>query len=155
MDADLDALQERTFAQASRATWVAYPAESWLTGRRLTGYLDRRAFAVVSTTRPDGRPHAVVASFVRDGTTFWLPTEAGAVRLRNVRAHPWVALTVTEGDHGAHVIVLVEGPAVVAASDEVPSAVADAVRADWVHQWIRVEAERVRSYAAPGTLDDL
>lgn len=148
---DLDALQDQTFAAATPATLAAYPAESRLIGERLTGYLDRRAFAVVSTTRVDGRPHAVVASFVRDGTTFWLPTEAGTVRLRNVRAHPWVALTVTEGDRGTHVVVLIEGPAAVVAPEGVPSHVAATMHAAWVDQWIRVDVERIRSYAAPGS----
>ena len=144
-------MQDRTFARASRATLAAYPTESRLTGRRLAEYLDQRTFAVVSTTRRDGRAHAVVASYVREGTTFWLPTEGGTVRLRNVRAHPWAALTATEGDRGSHVVVLIEGPAVVVAPAEVPSAVAGRVREPWVEQWIRVEAERVRSYAAPGS----
>ncbi|EWT02412.1 hypothetical protein N864_20505 [Intrasporangium chromatireducens Q5-1] len=102
---ELDAVQDRTLARASRATLAAYPTEFRLTGRRLVEYLDQRTFAVVSTTRRDGRAHAVVASYVREGATFWLPTEGGTVRLRNVRAHAWAALTVTEGDRGNHVVV--------------------------------------------------
>jgi general stress protein 26 len=148
---ELDAVQDRTFASASRATLAAYPAEFRLTGDRLAAYLDQRTFAVVSTTRPDGRAHAVVASYVREGATFWLPTEGGTVRLRNVRAHAWAALTVTEGDRGSHVVVLIEGRATVVRPADVPSVVTAGVTADWVDQWIRVEADRLRSYAAPGT----
>ncbi len=106
---ELSAVQDLSFARASAATAASYPPERRLTGAQLSRYLDRRAFAVVSSARLDGRPHAAPSLFFRRGTEFRLPTAAGSVRARNVRAHPWLALTVTEGDRGEHVAVLIEG----------------------------------------------
>lgn len=150
MSESLDAVQSATFAAATPATVASYPAECRLTGQQLAAYLDRRAFAVISSTRPDGRPHATVISYQRQDTTFWLPTVTGSVRERNVRAHPWVSLVVTEGDRGEHVVVIVEGPAEVVPPSGVPGPVWDQVSGDWVGTWIRLRADRVLSYAAAG-----
>jgi hypothetical protein len=46
---------------------------------------------------------------------FWLPTLGGAVRLGNARSHPWLALSIIEGEHDTHAAVLTEGPAEVLA----------------------------------------
>ena len=110
MDDEVGAVQDRSFAGASAATARAYPPERRLTAAQLARYLDRRSYAVVSSARGDGRPHAAPSLFYRRGAEFWLPTVAGSVRERNVRAHPWLALTVTEGDDEAHVAVLIEAP---------------------------------------------
>jgi predicted pyridoxine 5'-phosphate oxidase superfamily flavin-nucleotide-binding protein len=146
---ELSDLQDRSFDRAGPVTAGAYPASERLTAGQLAAYLDRRAFAVVGSVRRDGRPHAVVSAYTRRGTVFWLPTVGGSVRERNIRAHPWLTLTVTEGDRGAHVVILIEGPAEVAASAEVP----DDVRAetgDWAPVWLRLSASRLLSYASPG-----
>jgi general stress protein 26 len=148
----LEALQDQTFARATRATAGSFPLERRLSAAQLTAYLDRRAFAVIGSCRPDGRPHATMSSYVRRGTTFWLPTVAGSVRERNVRHQPWLTFTVTEGDHDAHVVVLIEGRATVVAVAGVPDDVRAAVSGDWVEIWIRLTAERVLSYAAAGAL---
>ena len=146
---DLGAVQERSFARASTATVGSYPPERRLTAGQLARYLDRRAFAVVSSAREDGRPHAAPSLFYRHGTEFWLPTVAGSVRERNVRAHPWLALTVTEGDHGEHVAVLIEGPAEVLPPEQAPADFR-AEPGDWARVWLRLRAEKILSYAAPG-----
>ncbi len=148
----LDRLQTDTFARATAATASSYPPERRLTGIQLASYLDRRAFAVVGSTRADGRPHAAMSSYVRRDTTFWLPTVAGSVRERNLRGTPWLTMVITEGDHGAHVAVILEGPAEVIASAEVPGDVRSAAQGDWVQAWIRLTAERLLSYAADGAL---
>jgi Pyridoxamine 5'-phosphate oxidase len=147
---DLGAVQDRTFASASAVTRAAYPASDRLPARQLADYLDRRAFAVVSSTRPDGRPHAAISSYVRRGTTFWLPTVAGSVRERNVRAGPWLSVVVTEGDRGQHVAVLIEGPADVVAPADTPADIRAAAGGDWVGCWLRLRADRVMSYASAG-----
>ena len=54
----LGGLQDRTFARATAATAISYPPERRLSAPQLAAYLDRRTFAVVGTTRADGRPHA-------------------------------------------------------------------------------------------------
>jgi general stress protein 26 len=130
MSETLAAVQSATFASATAATAASYSPERRLAGPQLAAYLDRRAFAVISSTRPDGRPHATVISYQRDGADFWLPTVAGSVRERNVRAHPWLSLVVTEGDRGEHVVVIVEGPAEVVTPAAVPAPVRDRARAD-------------------------
>lgn len=149
MGGELGAVQDRSFARASAATAGSYPPERRLSAAQLERYLDRRAFAVVSSARPDGRPHAAPSLFFRRGAEFWLPTVAGSVRERNVRAHPWLALTVTEGDHGAHVAVLIEGPARVVAPEAAPGEFRGRP-GDWAEVWLAQRAERVFSYAAEG-----
>jgi hypothetical protein len=148
----LATLQARSFAQATAATASSYPPGRRLTGGQLAEYLDRRAFAVIGSRRPDGRPHAAISSFVRHGTAFWLPTVAGSVRERNVRHQPWLTLTVTEGDRGSHIAVLIEGPAGVVPIPEVPAGIRGAITGDWTAAWIRVNAERILSYASEGAL---
>lgn len=152
MSEPLDALQDRTFARATAATVSSYPPEQRLSGAQLTAYLDRRAFAVVGSARADGRPHAAMSSYVRRGAEFWLPTVAGSVRERNLRGTPWLTLVVAEGDRGAHIAVLIEGPAEMVAPDKVPEDVRAAATGDWISAWIRLTAERLLSYAAAGAL---
>ncbi len=153
MSDELAAAQERTFAAATAATAQSYPAERRLSGSQLADYLDRRAFAVIGTARPDGRPHAAMSSYVRRGAAFWLPTVAGAVRDRNLRSMPWLTFVVAEGDRDRHAVVLIEGPAVPVPPGEVPADVRAAVSGDWASSWLRLSARRVLSYASPGVLD--
>jgi hypothetical protein len=145
-------LQNQTFARATAATAASYPQERRLTAEQLASYLDRRAFAVVGSTRADGRPHAAMSAYVRRGATFWLPTVADSVRERNLRGAPWLTMVIAEGDHGEHIAVLIEGPAEVAGPSRVPVDVRAAVTGDWVSAWICLTAERLLSYAAEGTV---
>lgn len=149
MSDELAALQDRSFARAAAATASSYPPERRLSGRQLADYLDRRAFAVIGSRRPDGRPHAAMSSYFRRGTAFWLPTVAGSVRERNLRGQPWLTLTVTEGDRDAHVAIIIEGPAEVVPLSQVPADVRAAIGGDWIAAWIRLRAERLLSYASP------
>jgi hypothetical protein len=148
----LGGLQDRTFARATAATVDSYPPQRRLSAAQLTSYLDRRAFAVVGSTRTDGRPHAAMSVYIRRGATFWLPTVAGSVRERNLRAAPWLTMVIAEGDHDEHIMVLIEGPAEVVAPTAVPADVRAAVTGEWVSAWIRLTAERLLSYAAEGTV---
>lgn len=152
MNERLGELQDRTFARATKATAASYPPERRLSGAQLVRYLDRRRFAVVGSTRADGRPHAAMSVYVRRDTTFWLPTMAGSVRARNLRETPWLTMVIAEGDHPEHVAVIVEGPAAEVALAEVPDDVRAAVTGDWVSAWIRMTAERLLSYADEGSL---
>jgi Pyridoxamine 5'-phosphate oxidase len=150
---ELGSVQDRTFAAASATTCAAYPPGERLSARQLADYLGRRAFGVVSSARPDGRPHAAISSYVRRGRMFWLPTVDGSVRERNVRAQPWLSLVVTEGDRGRHVAVLIEGPADVVAPADTPADVREAAGGEWAGCWLRLRAERVLSYGSAGALD--
>jgi general stress protein 26 len=148
----LGRLQTETFARATMATTSSYPPERRLTAAQLASYLDRRAFAIVGSTRADGRPHAAMSSYLRRDSTFWLPTVAGSVRERNLRGTPWLTMVITEGDRGEHVVVILEGPAEVIASAEVPDDVRSGAQGDWVNAWIRLKAERVLSYATESAM---
>lgn len=152
MSDDLASIQERTFERSRPSTRTSFAPATRLTAEQLCTYLDRRVFAVVATTRPDGRPHAAMTSYFRQGSVFWLPTVADAVRCANVLGQPWVSLVVAEGDRDAHVMVTIEGTADVVAPVEVPESVRELVDGDWVVRWIRVTARRVLSYGAPGAL---
>lgn len=148
MSDELADVQDRTFAGATSVTVASYPPERRLSSRQLADYLDRRAFAVIGSCRPDGRPHAAMSSYVRQGRHFWLPTVAGSVRERNVRAQSWLTMTISEGDRDHHVVVLVEGAARLFAPADVPTDVRAAVSGDWVATWIRLTADRLLSYAS-------
>lgn len=149
----LDDIQDRTFAQATGATLRAYPPKRRLRGARLTGYLDRHSLAVVTSTRADGRPHSAPSSYLRRETTFWLPTMAGAVRVHNVQRTPWLVLVVMEGEGSAHAAAIVEGTAEVIAPPDAPPEVAAAFAQAWVSNWLRLDAERILSYADEGIAD--
>src|SRR6266581_3195450 len=107
----LGSLQEASFSRAGGAVRKAYPPERRMTGPQLASYLARRTYALASTTRPDGRAHAAPTLFSIYAEAFWLPTLGRAARLGNVRAHPWLALSIIEGEHDTHAAVLTEGPA--------------------------------------------
>jgi PPOX class probable F420-dependent enzyme len=82
-------------------------------GESLVAFVRQPRYAVLTTARPDGRPHAALVAFVvRDGRV-WLPAVAGAVRVRNVAREPWASLAITEGFRERHRAVLVEGHAIV------------------------------------------
>jgi Pyridoxamine 5'-phosphate oxidase len=147
----LGRLQDASFSRAG-AVRKAYPPERRMTGPQLAGYLARRTYALASSTRPDGRPHAAPTLFSLYAQAFWLPTLGRAVRLGNVRAHPWLALSIVEGEHDTHAAVLTEGPA------EVLATVPDDVRnitelrnhggsLDWATNWLRMTPQRLFSFA--------
>jgi hypothetical protein len=143
----LASLQERSFARATPATATSYPPERRLSATQLAAYLDRRRYAVVGSTRADGRPHAAMSVYIRRDTTFWLPTMAGSVRERHLRVTPWLTMVIAEGDDTDHVVVIVEGPTEIDVPAQVPADVRAAVSADWASAWIRLTAERLLSYA--------
>jgi general stress protein 26 len=147
-------LQDRTFERATAATAKSYPPERRLTAEQLTTYLGRREYAVVGTARPDGRPHASMSMYLRDGTSFWLPTVSGSIRERNLRTQPWLNLVIAENDDDTHIAVIAEGPADLVSLDDLPDEVRTVVDErwsyvwKWVEVWIRLRTERVLSYAA-------
>ncbi|HEU5159409.1 MAG TPA: pyridoxamine 5'-phosphate oxidase family protein [Streptosporangiaceae bacterium] len=151
MSHDLAQLQERSFAGGNAAVRSSLAAERRLTGEEIARFLDEHRFATVATTRPDGRPHAAMSSYLRSETTFWLPTMAGTARVRNVAARPWLCMVVAEGEDDEHVAVTLEGPAEVVSLEAAPAGLIDRMRdPSWVRCWLRLTPERLFSYAAPG-----
>jgi general stress protein 26 len=145
-------LQDASFARASRAMRAAYPPDRRMTGAELAAFLNRRTYAVASTTRPDGRAHAAPTLFTLSDGAFWLPTLGDAARLRNVRAYPWLALSIVEGEHETHAAVLAEGSAEVLTA--APQSVWETTRRrnqahslDWATAWLRMTPERLLSFA--------
>jgi Pyridoxamine 5'-phosphate oxidase len=134
----LGRLQDASFSRAG-AVRKAYPPE-------------RRMYALASSTRPDGRPHAAPTLFSIYAEAFWLPTLGNAARLGNVRAHPWLALSIIEGEHDTHAAVLTEGPAEVLAT--VPEDVRSITKLrnrggslDWATAWLQMTPQRLFSFA--------
>lgn len=146
----LGRLQDASFSRAG-AVRTAYPPERRMTGPQLAGYLARRTYALASSTRPDGRPHAAPTLFSIYAEAFWLPTLGSAARLGNVRAQ-WLALSIVEGEHDTHAAVLTEGPAEVLAT--VPEDVRSITELrnrggslDWATDWLRMTPQRLFSFA--------
>jgi hypothetical protein len=149
---ELAAVQEQAFAGVAGATAGSDPPGRRRPARQLASYVGRRAFAVIGSCRPDGRPHAAMSSYLRQGREFWLPAVAGSVREHNARARPWLTMTITEADRDSRMVVLVEGPAAVVAPAGVPAEVRAAVTDDWAAAWIRLTAGRLLSCAAQGAV---
>lgn len=148
----LGRLQEASFSQAGEALHTAYPPERRMTGPQLADYLERRTYALLSSTRPDGRAHAAPTLFSVHAEAFWLPTVGGAARVRNVRANPWLALSILEGEHDTHAAVLIEGPAEVQAT--APEYVRNITQQrnaggslDWAAVWLRLSPQRLFTFA--------
>jgi hypothetical protein len=151
----LNQLQEVSFSRASGTMRKAYPPERRMSGIQLAGYLSRRTYALASSTRPDGRPHAAPTLFSIYAEAFWLPTLGGAVRLANVSSHPWLALSILEGEHDTHAAVLTEGPAeVLAAAPEELRRITQlrnrGGNLDWATAWLRMTPQRLFSFAESG-----
>lgn len=143
--ADLVALQEASFAKASATTRRSWGPEGRMTGPELVAFLDGSRYAVVSTVRPNGRPHAAPVRFLRRGTTFWLPTAAGTARERGVRRTPWLSLVVADPWRDGHSAVIVEGPVEVVAIADTPADL-DAASLTWAAVWLRLTAASLLSY---------
>jgi hypothetical protein len=148
----LGRLQQESFTQAGEVLRKAYPPERRMTDAQMERYLARRTYALASTTRRDGRPHAAPTLFSLHAKAFWLPTLGGAVRVHNVRSHAWLALSVLEGEHDSHAAILAEGPAEVLVT--VPQEVRTITElrnrggvVDWATAWLRMTPQRLFSFA--------
>ena len=59
----------------------------------------------ISTTRPDGRPHAVPVWYYWDGTSIYFTTPRSSQKARNLARQPWVAIHAGDGDD----VIILEG----------------------------------------------
>ncbi|CAN5214773.1 hypothetical protein BH20ACT24_BH20ACT24_16920 [soil metagenome] len=109
----LGGVQAQSVERAARSTRAAWPQDRSLSPEGLHRFLERKKYAVLSTARPDGRPHAAMVAFCLREGVFWLPSVAGSARLRNLAAEPWATLVVSEGEGEEHIAVVVEGDALV------------------------------------------
>jgi general stress protein 26 len=122
----------------------------------LEQFVGRKQYLVLSTVRPDGRPHSALSAFLLHDDALWCPTMTGTVRARNLGVQPVVSSVITEGEGDEHAVVIVEGTADLVADGDLPGVVAEAWLAkfgwtpDWATQWICVHPSHVLSYAAEG-----
>ncbi|HXJ63818.1 MAG TPA: pyridoxamine 5'-phosphate oxidase family protein [Actinomycetota bacterium] len=105
----LAAVQAKAIASASAATRDSYPEHSALDAEEIDAFVERVSYAVLSTTRPDGRPHAAPVGYVPTDDRIWMASVAGATRLRNLGEHPFASLVVVEGNRDEHIALIVEG----------------------------------------------
>lgn len=149
-------LEARTRTSSLPATRQSLPEDRSL-GRRVDDYVAARPYAVLATTRPDGRPHAAAVTACLHGGRFWMPTVHGAVRLRNVEHLLRASLVYVAGELADHIMVMVEGDVVL---HRPPGAVLDGfLRAwwgdriggelDWVDAVIELRPDKVLSFHAP------
>jgi PPOX class probable F420-dependent enzyme len=59
----------------------------------------------ISTTRPDGRPHAVPVWYYWDGTSIYFTTPHSSQKARNLAQQPWVVIHAGDGDD----VIILEG----------------------------------------------
>jgi len=107
----LAAIQERSYEHAGASLRSSWPRESAMDVAGLAAFLSRKDYGVLATTSPNGRPQAAPVAFFVRNESFWVATVAGA-RLRNLRANPFAALVIAEGDRGDHRALRTEGPVV-------------------------------------------
>ena len=75
----------------------------------LNEFLDKKIYAVLATTRPDGRSHATPIAFFFWNNSFWIASVDGT-RLRNLRKSPWASIVIFEGEPPKkHKAVMAEG----------------------------------------------
>lgn len=155
-DIDLVALHKESFERASPATTSSLTKSRRMRPEMLTGFLERKQYLVLSSTRKDGRPHSAMSAYLLDGGRFWCPTMGGTVRTRNLRRDPRVSLIVTEGEGAEHAMVKVEGDVELLDYDAAPDGLEErwdakfGWRADWAQLWIVATPNRVLSYADTG-----
>lgn len=104
-------IQERSYARAGPGLLESYPHNRAMDAGRLAAFLDSRRYAVLATSRPDGRPQAAPVAFIVWNGAFWFASVRGA-RLRNLRARPYASVVLMEGEGSSHRAMIAEGPVV-------------------------------------------
>lgn len=106
---ELFAVQERSYQAAGRGIRESYPQDAAMDATQLAAFLDRKRYAVLATSRPDGRPHAAPISFCVWNGAFWIASVRGA-RVQNLRAKRYASIVVVEGEGPSHRAIIAEGP---------------------------------------------
>lgn len=107
---DLTDIQERSYLRASKSLLESYPKTHAMNASELGEFLDRKIYAVLATTRPDGRAHATPVGFLLWRSAFWIASIEGT-RARNLKNQPWASIVIIEGEPPRkHQAVIAEGP---------------------------------------------
>lgn len=102
-------IQDRSFQEAGPGIRASYPKERAMDAGELAAFLEEKHYAVLATSRPDGRPHAAPIAFMVWEGAFWIASVKGA-RVRNLHSRPYAAIVVMEGEGKEHRAVIAEGP---------------------------------------------
>jgi nitroimidazol reductase NimA-like FMN-containing flavoprotein (pyridoxamine 5'-phosphate oxidase superfamily) len=113
-------------------------------------FLLANRYAVLATSRPDGRPQANPIAFFTSRGCFWFATGTGG-RLRNLRVMPYGSLVISEGEGSAHRALIAEGPITI----HQRRAELDALWAErhgrtpsWAAAFLKLRPERLFTFAA-------
>ena len=87
-----------------------------LSQQEIANYLDEAHIAHLVTVRPDGRPHVAPVWFLEEDGWAFVMADANAVKVRNIRRDPAVALSVATDERPLKYVVL-HGEAQVTSSD--------------------------------------
>jgi PPOX class probable F420-dependent enzyme len=75
-------------------------------------FLNGVHLARVATVRPNGRPHVAPVWYLWEDGTFYFETSRSAVKAKNLRSNPNIAITVDVSEGGLRLrYVILEGPA--------------------------------------------
>jgi nitroimidazol reductase NimA-like FMN-containing flavoprotein (pyridoxamine 5'-phosphate oxidase superfamily) len=158
-------VQRRSYTSATASLRAGWPERQALDADGLAALLGRHRYGVLATGRADGRPHAAPVAFTVARGAFWIGTVAG-LRLRNLRATPWAALVVMEGQRdedepdeaGApHVALTVEGPVSVYEGEAMAAALVPLAKRwverhghppDWAEALLELRPQRLFSHDA-------
>lgn len=102
-------VQAHSYRTAGAGIRESYPEDLAMDSSQLITFLEGKRYAVLATSRPDGRPHATPISFCVWKGAFWVASVRGA-RVRNLRVKPYAVIVVAEGEGKSHRAVIAEGP---------------------------------------------
>lgn len=124
----MSVIQDRTATSASPSTRESWPPADSLTQGEIERLLELRRYAVMATSRPDGRAHAVPVAFIHLDGRIWLGSAAETRHLRNLIQDPVMSLVVMgPSDDDDHVALIVEGEGRFASDIEAARAALDDV----------------------------
>jgi nitroimidazol reductase NimA-like FMN-containing flavoprotein (pyridoxamine 5'-phosphate oxidase superfamily) len=86
----------------------------FLTWRKVDLPLQAGRSIWLSTTRPEGRPHAVPVWYVWDRGAIYFTTRRDMQKAKNLAQQPWVVVHAGDGDD----VIILQGPAEVVADRE-------------------------------------
>ena len=149
-------IQEASFVRASEATRGAFPADRRMDGATLLSFLSLKRYAVLATTRPDGRPQAAPVGYALVGTKFVIASLPGAQRVQNLQHEPHASLVIDQDEGDRHGVVIVDGtvrllqPLEAALEMRAPFRDEAGALPEWIGILVVLTPERLLSYAAPG-----
>ena len=77
-----------------------------LSQQEIADYLEESHVAHMVTVRPDGRPHVAPVWFLEEDGRAFVIADAGAVKLRNIRRNPQLALSIATDQRPLKFVVL-------------------------------------------------